>query len=358
MRNLKMLGMAPPLLLLSFRLRPVKKANTLQITRTQKIRYVTSSTRNKAKQLSSYCFRSPAHTSTHSSNPTDQKSFNISRRQHKHFAKVFSEIFSMGAMLISTWNQNLLELSSQVVGSVNCAAPSTPSLSLESESLGVEMNIWREKTFDKSFMDESCLLGRWRILRKKMESFLCAQWMEKGASLKAPKRSELDDSAHSSHIFLKKKEETPFMKFLWLKSQMSWNMQLMLVVSSHDTSDKKLFTVPKPWKNKLWQISMLAQIELWWKIVVDWNDIEKNNIEPRHTKKRFDKAEKNMYVESCKTPTTAKLALENYVQQANIMMKLLCVQNSLSPQNFTFLQLHTSLSLTASFDRAASSCSR
>lgn len=109
---------------------------------------------------------------------------------------------------------------------------------------------------------------------------------------------------------------------------------------------------------KLWQIFMLAQIELWWKIVVEWNDIEKKHRLETHKKKRFDKAEK-MYVESCKTPTTAKLALvENYVQQANIMMKLLCVQNSLSPQDFTFLQLHTSLSLTASFDRAASSCSR
>lgn len=74
---------------------------------TRKKRYITSSTRNKAKQLSSYCFRRLAHTSTHSSHPTDQKSFNISRRQQKYFAKVFFEMFSRWERC---WSQHETEI--------------------------------------------------------------------------------------------------------------------------------------------------------------------------------------------------------------------------------------------------------
>lgn len=72
----------------------------------------------------------------------------------------------------------------------------------------------------------------------------------------------------------------------------------------------------------------------------------------RMTSKKTKSLTKKKYVESCKTiretPQKNKKLheRENYVQQANIMMKLLCVQNSLSLQNFTFLQLHTSLYLT------------
>lgn len=198
-------------------------------------------------------------------------------------------------MLISTWNQNLRELSSLVVGSVNCVAPSTPSRSLECESLGVEMNIWREKTFDKSFMDESCLLGRWRILRKKMESFLCAQWLWKGASLKALERLKLDDSTHSSHIFCRKKEETSCNDIFVIEESNELKHAAHAGCIEPRYERQKAFYNPKTMKEntKLWQISMLAQIELWWKIVVEWNDIEKTH-RPETHKKRFDKAEKNV----------------------------------------------------------------
>lgn len=261
-------------------------------------------------------------------------------------------------MLISTWNQNLRELSSLVVGSVNCVAPSTPSLSLECESLGVEMNIWREKTFDKSFMDESCLLGRWRILRKKMESFLCAQWMWKGASLKALERSKLDDSTHSSHIFCRKKEETSCNDIFVIEKSNELKHAAHAGCIEPRYERQKAFYNPKTMNKTLNYDKFPCSLKLNYDEKSSSNGMtSKKHTDPRHTKKGLTK-QKKMYVESCKTPTTAKLAPENYVQQANIMMKSLCVQNSLSPQNFTFLQLHTALSLTASFDRAASSCSR